>query len=157
MRVLIASLFVLVAAVCFASDTHKPNPKCPMDFVGTGLCGDVEWIDGPHFGRVSHFKLVFWNRDDVQKTPVSPNYEVEIYSYMIMCQGHNHGGPQMNWQEVSDGVFEVRDARFIYMENGYWEVRVDLNERAQLNLVSRANLKINPDAPDCEGGDGHHH
>jgi uncharacterized protein YodC (DUF2158 family) len=117
---------------------------CPMNFSYSGLCADVQWVDGPYDGKTSEFILTFWQKGDLKKNPVKPNYEVRVYSWMMMSHGHHHGGPKMTPVEITDGVFEVKDARF-FMGNmqGYWEVKADLRENGV--VVDEAGEKVDFD------------
>ena len=100
---------------------------CPMKFPSKSLCGELNWIKGPLLNVKSHFQFKFWKDGDAEKTPVSPNATVKIYSWMTMANGHYHGGPSMTSRETSTGVFEVNDARFfMHGMRGYWEVVIDL-------------------------------
>lgn len=117
---------------------------CPMEFVNVDLCADVKWVEGPHDGQTSEFILKFWQRGDFKKNPIKPNYDVRVYSWMTMNNGHNHGGPKMTASEIADGVYEVKDARF-FMGNmqGHWEVRADLSENG--TVIDEAGKKVDFD------------
>lgn len=126
---------------------------CPIDFTEVDLCADIQWIDGPHDGAVSQFKLMFWKKGDQFHAPISPDFEVDIYAWMTMDNGHNHGGPQMTYKEISEGVFEVNDARFfMHGMRGYWEVRTELIDENG-NTVSMGAQKV----PLNGNGGGHQH
>ena len=102
---------------------------CPLRFDTESLCGEIQWIKGPVLNAKSHFQLKFWKDGDALKTPVSPNGTVKIYSWMTMANGHDHGGPKMTKRKISEGVYEVNDARFfMHGMNGFWEIIVDLTK-----------------------------
>lgn len=124
----------LISFSLFAND-------CPMEFKETKYCGDVTWIDGPYLDKLSHFQFKTWIKEDESSTTVSPDYNVKIYSWMIMHGGHNHGGPKMNPKEILPGVFDVLDAKF-YMGGmeGFWEIRVDLKNNTQ--VISTASKRV---------------
>jgi hypothetical protein len=114
---------------------------CPMDFSEANLCAKLEWTNGPVLNQKSSFVINFWEKGDSSHTAVSPRDEISIYSWMIMESGHSHGGPALSWNEVSQGVFESKDARFFMGRmKGHWEVRVDLIENG--NVVSRGIHKV---------------
>ena len=125
---------------------------CPMEFKEVDLCANLKWIDGPHLDQKSHFQLTFWEKGDLTHTPVSPELEIDIYSWMTMHNGNSHGGPKMNFQEISTGVFEVKDARFfMHGMHGYWEIKADLFEGDSVVSSSASRIDFN------NNGGGHHH
>jgi len=127
---------------------------CPMNFSEVDLCADIEWIDGPNLDKTSHFQLIFWKNGDHNHEPISPRFDLDIFSWMIMHHGHSHGGPKMTFQEISTGVFEVKDARFFMGGmQGHWEVRVNLLDGE--DVVSQGISKV--DLSGNGHGHGHHH
>lgn len=149
MKILVFVSFLLMSVNSFS--------HCPIEFKEINLCGAVTWIDGPYDGKVSKFQVNFWEKGDQYHEPISPAYDIDIYSWMIMENGHSHGGPQMSYQEVSQGIFEVNDARFFMGGmRGFWEVRIelfnDLNQSISLG-ASRVPLSSNGGGH----GGGHHH
>lgn len=133
MKFLLVSLFLIIGT--------NANASCPMSFEQTGLCAQLEWVDGPYLNTVSHFKIKFHNQNDEDEVAISPQFDIKIYTWMIMASGHSHGGPALNWQEISNGIFESKDARFFMGGmNGYWEIRVDLNSNG--SLISRSSQKV---------------
>lgn len=96
--------------------------NCPLEFSSENLCAELTWIDGPYLNEESTFEVRFWNKFNPGKL-VSPQNEVEMYSWMIMDNGHSHGGPAISWTEESEGLFMVEDARFFMMGmKGYWNI-----------------------------------
>lgn len=104
--------------------------SCPLEFSALNLCARLKWVDGPHLDQKSYFELKFWDREDQSETAVDPYpYEVKIYSWMTMSNGHHHGGPRFNVERPTPGLYIVRDARFFMGHmNGFWEIRIDLLE-----------------------------
>lgn len=106
---------------------------CPILFESENLCADLEWTRGPVLNQTSGFEVTFWENGDPSHTPVSPGFEVEFMTWMVMDNGHSHGGPAINWDEVEPGVFIVNDARFfMHGMKGYWQVKIQLTENAEL-------------------------
>ena len=117
--------------------------SCPIDFSANGLCAELTWLDGPNLDKKSHFKLTFWDSEDQEQTPVSPEYDVNIYAWMTMHNGHNHGGPAMTYTEVEPGVFEVKDARFFMGRmRGFWEVRTDLSSEGTVLATGASRVEF---------------
>jgi hypothetical protein len=109
--------------------TLNTYASCPIHFDGTGLCAKFEWTYGPVLDEKSHFKITFWELGDIDQTEFSPEYEIDIFSWMIMANGHSHGGPGLTWNEISPGVFESKDARFFMGRmKGSWQVKIFLKE-----------------------------
>lgn len=120
---------------------------CPMEFKEVDLCANIKWINGPNLGQKSHFQLTFWEKGDHSHNPVSPDIDIDIFSWMIMDNGHSHGGPKMNFHEIIPGVFEVRDARFfMHGMHGYWEIRTNLIDEG--HVISSAASKVDFDNKD---------
>ena len=72
---------------------------------------------------------------------VSPDYTVKTYAWMVMDNGHSHGGAKMTLKEVVPGLFTVDDAKFFMGHmKGYWLVRIDLMDGQ--NLVSREEVRV---------------
>lgn len=124
-----------------------------MDFKETNLCAHLEWIDGPHDGKPSHFVINFWEKGDHNHVPVSPAFDMNIYSWMTMNSGMNHGGPRINWEETSVGTFESFDAKFFMGSmKGYWEVRVDLVDENGNKTTAAVKVPLKGGST----GGGHH-
>lgn len=117
--------------------------NCPMSFKEVNLCADLTWVQGPVLNQTSHFQVKFWDKLDESQTALSPAYDVEIYTWMIMANGHNHGGPGITVNEVLPGIFESKDARFFMGRmQGYWQVRVDIFENQKVISKSSTNVQF---------------
>jgi len=127
----IAFLIVLL----FSFNTFS---SCPLELTEVDLCAKLTWIDGPHLDKKSHFKVEFWDKFDESQARVTPSFDINIYAWMIMQNGHSHGGPKMTWNKTKEGVFEVKDARFfMHGMKGYWEVRIGLLEdKAEISMAA---------------------
>ncbi|EQC44147.1 hypothetical protein [Bacteriovorax sp. DB6_IX] len=101
---------------------------CPLYFSAEDLCADLEWTNGPAYNVESGFEVSFWRNGDHNHELVSPEAEVSFRPWMIMSNGHSHGGPAMTWQEVEAGLFEINDARFIGGMMGYWQVLIKVGD-----------------------------
>jgi hypothetical protein len=118
---------LLVTILSFLAVNASAN--CPIDFDNTGLCAQLEWTQGPVLNQKSHFKVTFWEKNDVNQTQISPKFDVDIFSWMIMDNGHSHGGPALTYNEVTPGVFISKDARFFMGRmKGSWQVKIVLEE-----------------------------
>jgi hypothetical protein len=116
--------------------------ECELKFTGTPYCATLEWTKGPLLNDTSAFTLTIL--DETTMMPISPKEEIDIYSWMIMYHGHNHGGPLFGFTEVEEGVFKVDEARFFMGGmRGHWEIRVDLKEGDTLisQIISKVPLK----------------
>lgn len=147
MKFILIPLFFLFSLNSFS--------HCPIDFEEAELCADITWTDGPYDGKVSSFEVMFWRKGDASHTPVSPNLEIDIYSWMVMANGHSHGGPIMSYLELSEGIFLVQDARFFMGSmKGHWEVRIELTD-LDSNLVALGLQEVPLNAN--SSGNGHNH
>ena len=105
---------------------------CPLYFADENKCASLEWTDGPVLNANSSFRVFFWEKGDADHSYVSPEQSVEMKTWMIMANGHSHGGPTITWDEVENGVFEVADAKFFMGGmNGHWQVKVIVGEEEQ--------------------------
>lgn len=119
------------------------SANCPINFETTQLCAKLEWTKGPLLNEKSHFKVTFWNVADESETPVSPNYEVDIYSWMIMDNGHNHGGPALTYIEKNPGEFISKDARFFMGRmKGSWQIKIELIGNSK-SIVKAVDVDFN--------------
>lgn len=117
---------------------------CPMKFEDTNLCADLVWVNGPVLNKTSHFQIHFWEEGDESHTPVSPQFDINIYSWMVMDNGHSHGGPKLTWAEVAEGFFESKDARFFMGRmKGYWQVRIDLIQNGSVFAQESVDVSFN--------------
>lgn len=127
-------VFLVFSSMAFAN--------CPIDLTAADLCADLAWIEGPYDGKTSQFRVKFWKSGDEDQVAKSPQYKLDIYSWMVMGNGHNHGGPKLTWSEVSPGVFEVLDARFFMGQmQGHWLVRIDLLDN-QNQIAAESSYRV---------------
>ena len=114
---------------------------CPLDFKEQDICAEIKWLEGPKLNEKSKFSVTFWRKDDHNLSAIDPGFDVKIYSWMMMDNGHHHGGPKMTAEKKSVGVWQVDDARFFMGGmKGHWLIRVDLIQEAE--LVERAFEKV---------------
>jgi len=144
MKKILVSLITLLSVNVLA--------HCPMYFETENLCASLEWTNGPAYNVESGFEVAFWEKGDHSHTLVSPSADVSFRPWMIMANGHAHGGPAMTWQEVELGLFEINDARFIGGMNGYWQVLVKVGNEELAHKV-----EISTDDNGSGNGNGHHH
>lgn len=129
---------------------------CPIDLGETNLCADITWVDGPYANDTSHFQMLFWKRGDAEHRLVSPDYHLDIYSWMIMDNGMNHGGPAMNAYEIEEGLFDIQNARFFtHGMNGHWEIRVKLSDDQGEVIVGSQRVPLSSDGNGHGGGHQH--
>lgn len=98
---------------------------CPHQFEAQNLCVDIEWTAGPFDGRPSTFEAIVYNKDTLEK--VSPE-ELKIYVWMMMANGHQHGGPAITWSYDSEDIINANAKFFMGHMKGYWQVRFELND-----------------------------
>ena len=128
MKIFLMTLFFILPL--FAGE------NCPLDLEESPYCGELQWVDGPHLDRKSHFIVRLWLKTDAERSPVEPKGQVKIFSWMTMANGHNHGGPKFTVERPEVGVYEVKDARFFMGGmQGHWDVKVTLESMAS-SLVS---------------------
>ncbi len=116
---------------------------CPITFKSTNLCADITWLDGPYDGKTSQMEVVFWESGDHSHEPVSPEFDVKIYSWMVMNNGHSHGGPKFSSQEVLPGVFQAKEVRmFMGRMKGFWQIKIDLSQNNKVFSSGAKRVKL---------------
>ena len=129
-------LILILIFVTFHAHAH-----CPLDFKAADLCAKITWVNGPFLGSTSHMELNFWEKSDSSHAPISPAFDVNIYSWMVMANGHSHGGPKFQSVEITPGIFETKDVRFFMGRmQGYWLIKIDLSENG--NIISAAESEV---------------
>lgn len=120
--VILSTIFVLSFSIRTAFgqclDRQYSEEVC-FDFE-EGVCATMKWLDGPVLNKKSSFQLIL-------NEPLKES-NIKIYTYMLMDNGHHHGGPKMSFNEITPGVYQSNDARFFMGHmKGCWEVRVELD------------------------------
>ncbi len=132
------TMLLIATLLSFNSFAH-----CPIAFTEADLCADISWIDGPNLGTTSHFEIVFWEKGDHSHTYITPSYDLKMYTWMVMDNGMNHGGPAITFNQVDDGVYEVMDARFfMHGMKGHWEVRIELGNQSGLVSLGKTVVPL---------------
>ncbi|EQC46832.1 hypothetical protein [Bacteriovorax sp. Seq25_V] len=127
---------------------------CPLEFKSENLCAILNWKKAPIANVDNSFEVTFWKKGDYNHVPVTPQADVGFIAWMVMDNGHQHGGPAMTWNEISEGKFEVNDAKFfMHGMKGYWQVKIQLSEYG--DLVEENAVKV--DLSGNGNGGGHHH
>ncbi|MEH0860512.1 hypothetical protein [Halobacteriovorax sp. DPLXC-1] len=98
---------------------------CPYQFESQNLCVDMEWTNGPFDGAPSNFEAVVYDKDSGEK--IAPE-NLKVYVWMMMANGHQHGGPAIDWAYGEDQVIDGTAKFFMGRMKGYWQVRFELNE-----------------------------
>lgn len=101
--------------------------QCEFSFKTENLCSEIKWLTGPFVGKPSSFELKFFDSTDKNKSAKKPKNEVNIYTWMKMNNGHDHGGPGLVINEKKN-IWTVEKARFFGGMSGSWWVRVELKE-----------------------------
>jgi hypothetical protein len=116
--------FLLALMLAFSASAMT----CDMYFESEDLCANFEWTKGPVLNEYSAFEVSFFNEGDTTQT-VSPRKDVYMFTWMMMANGHNHGGPAIHSNELIPGVFTVEDAKFfMHGMKGYWMVKVQIRD-----------------------------
>lgn len=96
---------------------------CEIELEGLDTCAEIKWLQGPKYGIFSKIQVTYFKKDDKAKNPVNPSTEIEVYPWMIMDGGMEHGARDTVTKQISTGVFEVNFIQFMKMDGGYWEMR----------------------------------
>ena len=114
--------------------------NCDFYFESEDLCANFEWTKGPVLNEYSSFEVSFFNEGDSSQT-VSPISNINIFTWMVMDNGHSHGGPTIHVEEVQPGVFIVDDAKFfMHGMKGHWLVKMQL--KTGTDLIEEHSLKV---------------
>lgn len=116
-------LFLLMAI------SFNVSADCKQEIIDYGFCSEITWLHGPYDGQTSSFVIEFKNSNN-EVINLDSSYHVDIFSWMVMSNGHSHGGPRMT-NELNEGQYLVEDARFFMGRmNGYWLVKVHLSNES---------------------------
>lgn len=147
MRKCLIGLLSLVISVSVSA-------HCPIEFKSENLCASLEWKNPPKINVNNSFKLMFWENGDQNHVPTEPKADLNLKTWMVMANGHSHGGAAMTWSEIEEGVYEVNDAKFfMHGMKGHWEIKVQLLDNG--DLVEENTVKVNLDG--ASNGGGHDH
>lgn len=113
------ALFLILPSLAFAN--------CEYNFKTAKLCTDIKWLTKPVTGKASSFELKFFSAEDKSKAAKAPSKEVNIYSWMKMSNGHDHGGPGLVVTR-KENTWLVEKARFFGGMSGSWWIRVELKD-----------------------------
>ncbi len=97
---------------------------CPYELPIQNLCVDIEWTNGPFDGKPSNFEAIVYDKDTQER--VTPE-DLKIYVWMMMANGHQHGGPAINWAFGEGQIIDGTAKFFMGHMKGYWQVRFELN------------------------------
>lgn len=97
---------------------------CPLSLKKENLCARIEWTKGPQAGVPSAFNLVLWNAQDGSAT--DPKNTLFVKTWMIMANGHDHGGPKVNLVKKQKGLYQVNDLKLFGGMKGSWLLIVQL-------------------------------
>ncbi|MFG1493550.1 hypothetical protein ABMA75_08300 [Halobacteriovorax sp. ZH4_bin.1] len=97
---------------------------CPYEIDTQNLCVDIEWTNGPFDGKPSAFEAIVYDKQSGER--VSPE-DLKVYVWMMMANGHQHGGPAISWSFDEDQLINGNAKFFMGHMKGYWQVRFELN------------------------------
>ncbi|WP_412462990.1 hypothetical protein [Halobacteriovorax sp. RT-2-6] len=97
---------------------------CPYQIESQNLCVDLEWTNGPFDGKPSTFEAVVFDKDSLER--VTPK-DLKVYVWMMMANGHQHGGPAITWSFNEESIINGNAKFFMGHMKGYWQVRFELD------------------------------
>lgn len=143
-------LILLVFLVVFG----QVQAHCPIEFKTENLCANLEWKAPPKLDVNNSFTLTFWQKGDHNHVPTQPKADLNLKTWMVMTNGHSHGGAALTWNELEEGIYEVNNAKFfMHGMKGHWEIKVQLLDSG--DLVEENSVKVNLDGTSNGGGHDH--
>ncbi len=115
--------------------------QCDYNFKTVNLCADLKWLTAPVTGKHSSFELKFYDQNDGDKKAKDPKKEVNIFTWMKMENGHDHGGPGLVVTK-KDNLWLVEKARFFGGMSGSWWIRVELKDGAKVLEMVEFPVKL---------------
>lgn len=101
--------------------------NCDYKFKTLNLCGEITWKSKPVSGKATDFDLKFFKSDDKKKVAIDPGKSLNIFSWMKMSNGHDHGGPGLVVKREGN-IWNVSKARFFGGMSGTWWIRVEVKD-----------------------------
>lgn len=95
---------------------------CPVEVKGLGLCAELIWTEGPHWGKFSNAELRYWDKKKGREALQEPSENLVVYPWMIMEMGE-HGGRSPVVKKLGPGHLSLERFQFAKMP-GHWEVRI---------------------------------
>jgi hypothetical protein len=117
MKKLLTLIALCFGITSFACDNYIPNHK---------VCVSLEWVDGPFINArgqraFSSARVTVTNLDGEAR----PFDGLQVYPWMIMSGGHQHGARPVVINSEADGVYKVSEILMNEMM-GVWQMRVAL-------------------------------
>lgn len=111
--------------------------ECPLEFNKMEYCASVTWLDGPYLNKKSTFEVKFWKLGDASRELVTPSESIIIKTWMIMDNGHSHGGSAIHPKLIEEGHFVIDDERF-FMNGmkGDWNIKIILENQEYGNDIA---------------------
>lgn len=115
--------------------------NCEQFYKTVELCGDLKWTSEVKTAKPTSFELKFYTKGDAKKTAKDPKKEVNIFSWMKMDNGHDHGGPGLVINKA-DNIWKVEKARFFGGMSGSWWIRVELKDGDKVLEMQEFPVKL---------------
>lgn len=143
----------LVLAISLIVSTMA-SAHCPIEFKTENLCASLTWQNPPKLDVNNTFTVKFWQKGDHNHVGMEPKNTLKMKTWMVMDNGHSHGGAAITWNELEEGVYIVENAKFfMHGMKGHWEIKIELFEEQKL-IESNAVLV---DLTGSGTGNGHDH
>ena len=110
---------------------------CQFEFTKTQLCNEIIFNDDNIIIPNQKNKMLIKHQIDLKQ------FRYDVYSYMIMENGHHHRGPKFNTSLLSDMSLLTTELRiFNGGMSGRWEIRFDLYDLVSNELIDQAIYSI---------------
>ena len=109
-------LFSVFSALFLAISLSMPAQAADLEFPASGFVAEAEWVSGPVVGEESILKITWADARTGERTNPS-NFRVSLW-----MPHHGHGSSPTRVEQISAGIYRVRDMYFTM--DGQWDVRV---------------------------------
>jgi hypothetical protein len=124
-----------------AGQTRNQLPsveECPLEFVNSGLCAALVWIQVPNEDEKGKFNLRFWKKEEPQ-VHVTPENRMVVKLWMP-SMGHGSSPVVVTQDKDVDGNLiagEYTVSEVYFVMGGEWEIKIQLKDSAQ-HVVDQA-------------------
>lgn len=112
------SVALLAGLLC--SLALQAKTKCAHELKDMNACAEVTWSLGPKYGIFSKAQVKLTNKDG---SPFKEAGKLEVYPWMIMENGHEHGARETVSKVNPNGVIDVSMIQLMKMP-GAWYLRL---------------------------------
>lgn len=125
---------IALLVILFLSFSLHAEVRCDINFPSTNQCAQINWTYGPFEDQLNSFIITIDNKSVVKTIKVIP--------WMVMSEGHAHGGRSVKMTTIGDLEFNIENAYFMGGMNGSWYLKVQLMDSSS-KIIDEARYLVN--------------